>query len=72
MTSYKNIRKNWVNPAFGGTHADIIESQNSFLQLEYQRSESKSMCGFSIILIFPSNYDISKLKSPCFLLQKKM
>ena len=33
------------------TRADIIEFRNVLLQLKNQRSGSKSMCGFSIILI---------------------
>ena len=33
------------------THTDIIEFQNFFLQLNNQRSGSKSVSGFSIILI---------------------
>ena len=32
-------------------HADIIEFQNFLLQLKNQRSGSKTVCGFSIILI---------------------
>ena len=33
------------------TNADIIEFSNFLLQLKSQRSESKTVCGFSIILI---------------------
>ena len=33
------------------THADIIEFSNFLLQLKNQRSGSKTVCGFSIILI---------------------
>ena len=33
------------------THADIIEFSNLLLQLKNQRSGSKTMCGFTIILI---------------------
>ena len=33
------------------THADIIEFSNFLLQLKNERSGSKSVCGFSVILI---------------------
>ena len=33
------------------THEDIIEFSNFLLQLKNQRSGSKTVCGFSIILI---------------------
>ena len=33
------------------THADIIEFSNFFSQLKNERSGSKNVCGFSIILI---------------------
>ena len=33
------------------THADIIEFSNFLLQLKNQKSGSKTVCGFSIILI---------------------
>ena len=33
------------------THADVIEFSNFLLQLKNQRSGSKTVCGFSIILI---------------------
>ena len=41
-------RSNWGAP----THAVITEFSNFFLQLKNQKSESKNLCGFSIILIF--------------------
>ena len=39
---------------FGGapTPLDIIEFSNFLLQLKNQRSGSKTVCGFSVILIF--------------------
>ena len=45
--------KNCHQISFWGapTHADIIEFQNFLLQFKNQRSESKNVCGFSIILI---------------------
>ena len=33
------------------THADIIKFSNFLLQLKNQRSESKTVCGFSILFI---------------------
>ena len=37
----------WAAP----THADVIEFQNFLLQLKNETSESKAVCGFSIILV---------------------
>ena len=37
----------WGTP----THVGSIELQNFLLQLKDQRSESKTVCGFSIVLI---------------------
>ena len=36
---------------FLGTHVDIIELQKFLLQLKNQRTGSKTVCDFSIILI---------------------
>ena len=60
------IEKNWLSRNFdfvssknvspgqflgAPTHADIIEFSNFLLPLKNLRSGSKTMCGFSIILI---------------------
>ena len=42
------IEKNWRSQNFD---ADIIEFQNFLLRLKNQRSGSKTVCDFSIILI---------------------
>ena len=49
----------WEVPA----HTDIIEFQNFLLQLKNKRSGSKTLCSFSIILIW--NYDVLKSKCTC-------
>ena len=49
---FSRFKKFVTRSIFGSlTHTDIIEFGNSFLQLKNQRSGSKTMCDFSIILI---------------------
>ena len=57
---------------FGGapTHGDIIEFLKFLLQLKNQRSGSKTLCGFSIILILKGIYDVLKSESMHFAEQK--
>ena len=45
--------ENLLSGQFWGapTHTDIIEFSNFLLQLKNERSGSKSVCGFSVILI---------------------
>ena len=47
----------------------ITEFSNLLLQLKIKRSVSKSVWAF-LLLLFERNYDVSKSKSPCFLLKK--
>ena len=47
LFEFKNFVTFWGAP----TRADIIEFYNFLLQRKNQRSGSKSMCGFSIILV---------------------
>ena len=50
---FSGIKKKLSSRQFWGapTHADIIEFSNFLLQLINQTSRSKSVCGFSVVLI---------------------
>ena len=58
---------------FTWTYMEIFKSALVYLlpPLENQRSESKTVCGFTIILNFERNY-VWKSKSPCILLNKNI
>ena len=54
------------------THADIIEFLYFLFQLNNQTSGSKTMCGFSIILILKGTMMLQSLKSSYILLNKNI
>ena len=71
LWSFK-LKKFFSSSVFGlaPTHTDTIS--NFFLQLEYQRYGSKTVCGFSTILVLKWIMNFLKSKSPCFLLKKNI
>ena len=79
------IEKNWLSQNFdflslksrlkvgffgAPTHADIIEVQNFLLKLKNQRSGSKGVRGFSIILILKGIVTFKVKESMLFVDQK--
>ena len=48
----------------------LLPDQDYLVALKSQRSGTKTVGGFSIILIFERKYDALKSKSPCILLNK--
>ena len=54
------------------TRVVIIKFLNFLLQLENQRSGSKTVRGFSFIFNIERNYDVLKPKSPCILVKESM
>ena len=54
------------------TRVVIIKFLNFLLQLENQRSGSKTVRGFSFIFNTERNYDVLKPKNPCILVKESM
>ena len=67
---YRKVTKLMFSKLRSSKSSSPGQFSNFLLHLKNERSRSKIVCGFSIILIF--NYDVLKSKSPCVYLNKEI
>ena len=67
---YRKVTKLTFSKLRSSKSSSPGQFSNFLLQLKNEKSRSKTVCGFSIILIL--NYDVLKSKSPCLYLNKNI